>query len=173
MMWRRKKSLVNPKQQLWFGLELIVVSVGFIFLCAYLIFLPPTSEWFGGGEMASSLIQPLGELIFMDWILITFAVLILLVFGILMSHRLSGSMFGLLKVLDQFQSGNRSARVFFRKYDYLVSLMNPLNDFLSQEQKRIEETEKLLSEIENQTSGGTQEKIKQALSALRETRTRL
>jgi hypothetical protein len=167
MMWRRKKSLVDPKRQIWFGLELIVVTIGFNILCAYLIFLPPTSEWFGRGDVASSLIQPLGELIFTNWVLISFAVLILLVFGILMSHRLVGPMFGLLKVIDQFKSGNRSARVFFRKYDYLVSLMNPLNDFLSLEQRRIEETDKLLKEIEENSSGETQEKAKQARAALR------
>ena len=40
MKWRRRKSVVNFRQQIWFSLELVAVAFGFVIICAFFLFIP-------------------------------------------------------------------------------------------------------------------------------------
>jgi methyl-accepting chemotaxis protein len=139
--WRRRKSVVNMKQQLWFALELTVVSLGFVILCSFLLFMPPMSDFLTGGMDIEAVAETLLQVVLLKWPFVVLGIVILIIIGMLMSHRLSGPLFGLEKVMNQWASGNRKARVYFRKYDYLRPAMNSINSLL-------EEQDILLSKIE-------------------------
>jgi hypothetical protein len=146
MFWRRRKSVVNIRQQVWFGLELVVVAIGFVILCAFLLFIFPLGNWFGG-EVDPALLEQLMKLVFVKWPLIMLALGVLFVMGVLMSHRLAGPLFGLEKTISAWREGDRTSRVRFRKYDYLISVMKPLNDFFDDEQRKWADVEALAKDI--------------------------
>src|SRR6266481_6242321 len=98
MVWRRRKSVVNLRQQLWFALELTAVAIGFNFLCAFFLFVPPFSDLIGG-ETPEWLLTELQKMIFLKWPMIMIALLVLVVIGVLMSHRMWGPLYGLERVI--------------------------------------------------------------------------
>ena len=147
MVWRRRKSFVKPRQQIWFGLELVVVAIGFIILAAFLLFVPPMSELMGDTESNARVLEDLIKIVLLEWPLVTVAMLVLFIIGLLMSHRLAGPLFGLEKVIADWSRGDRTARVRFRKYDYLLSLKEPLNSFFDQEEQLLKQVEGVAQEI--------------------------
>ena len=93
MVWRRRKSVVNPRQQIWFGLEVVFAAFGFVILCAYLLFVPPMSDWFGGDETGGRLFDEVIRFLLIKWPMICVAGVVLFVIGVLMAHRLAGPFF--------------------------------------------------------------------------------
>jgi hypothetical protein len=135
MIWRRRRSVVSPRQQIWFGLEVVFATLGFIILCAFLLFVPPMSDWFGGEGVSPWLFDELNRFIFAKWPMVCVALVVLFVIGVVMAHRLSGPMLGLRKVISAWLNGDRKARVYFRKYDYLLPLKGPINLFLDRQEE--------------------------------------
>lgn len=132
MRWRRKRSVVSPSRQFWFGLELVAVSIGFNLLCFFFMFLSPVSEFFGGES--EDFLSSFLEIIYLKWPLILVSMVVLLFIGVLMSHRLYGPILGIQNVLRDWMAGNKDARLRIRKFDYLLPLMEPMNDLLNSQQ---------------------------------------
>jgi methyl-accepting chemotaxis protein len=149
MIWRRRKSIVDVRQQVWFGLEMVFVGLGFIILSAFLIFIPPMSDWFGE-TTPDWLLAEMSRAIFVKWPMIVVALAVLFVVGVLMAHRLAGPMKGLYGVLSSWLGGDRKARVRFRRYDYLLPMKEPLNEFLESQQRIVDGAEDLATSV----SGG-------------------
>ena len=166
MMWRRKQSIVNFRAQFWFALELLVIAIGFDILCAFFFFVPPFNEMFDGGKTSEWLFRELQAVIFTKWPLIMVAMVIFVIIGILLAHRLWGPLFGLTRVAQRWKEGDRSARVYFRKYDYLLPVKAPLNEFFDAEELLIQKVESLAREIEGDASKGDSESVKKKATEL-------
>lgn len=147
MIWRRRKSVVNPRQQIWFGLEVVFVAVGFVILCGFLLFIPPMSHWLGGDESGGWLFEELNRVVLMKWPMVFLALIVLFVIGVLMAHRLAGPMRGFAGVLSAWRKGDRKARVRFRRYDYLLPMMEPLNTFLETQEKISDQAQDLAQSV--------------------------
>jgi len=135
MKWRRKRTIVSPKHQIWFAIELVAVSIGFIVLCAFVLFVPPMSDVLKGPIDGDQLLKELTSFILYKWPMIVGAAFIYLVIGLLMSHRLWGPLYGIDRILAAWKGGERSARLRIRKHDYLITLKDPFNSFLDQEEQ--------------------------------------
>ncbi|MFH1262607.1 MAG: methyl-accepting chemotaxis protein [Pseudomonadota bacterium] len=158
---------MNPRQQIWFGLEVVFVAIGFIILCAFLLFVPPMSDWFGE-ESAPWLLDELNRTILIKWPLMFVAMIVLFIIGVLMAHRLAGPMQGLSNVLSAWMEGDRSARVRFRKYDYLLPMREPLNHFLETEENVVTQAQELArSVIAGNDSTGAKPKAEELLALLK------
>ncbi|MCB0307974.1 MAG: methyl-accepting chemotaxis protein [Bdellovibrionales bacterium] len=163
MIWRRRKSLVNPKQQIWFGLELVVVAIGFNLICFFFLFLSPISDLFGPSN--DELLTALLNTIYLKWPLVIISMIVLLLIGILMSHRLYGPLYGIHSVLDKWLTGDKSARLRIRKFDYLLPLMKPFNavlDKLEKEQQKASDLAK--AAIKQNTGSDLEQKAKDYLA---------
>jgi methyl-accepting chemotaxis protein len=168
MIWRRRKSVVDPKQQIWFGLEIVFVAVGFIILCAFLLFVPPMSDWLGGDQTGGMLFDDLNRFLLIKWPMICVAAVVLFVIGVLMAHRLSGPMKGLGAVLSAWASGDRKARVHFRRYDYILPMMEPLNAFLDgQEQMAAQASDLAQSVVRGANAAETKKKAEDLIALLK------
>ena len=154
MGWRRKQSLVNSHGQSWFALELIVITIGFSMIGFFLLFVPPMSEIIGEPEVAEEMLSLLLPFILLRWPLVILAWAILFIIGILMSHRLYGPLMGLSRTLERWMKGDRSARVYFRKYDYLLPAKKELNTFFEKHEKLLDESLALAKEIKDRATEG-------------------
>jgi methyl-accepting chemotaxis protein len=152
MMWRRRKSIVNPKQQAWFGLEMVVIAIAFNVLCAFLLFIPPMSDLFGGSEGSAELLTSLTDVVLLKWPLIVLALAVMWAFGVLMSNRLAGPLIGLERVFRSWMAGDRSARAHFRKYDYLLSVQSTINALLDQQEGLLKQAGEIASGIEQMSA---------------------
>ena len=76
-----------------------------------------------------------------------------------MSLRLSGAMFSLNKTLQKWKIGNRAARVKFRQYDYILSMQDPLNDFLEAQDSMLQRIETINQEIHEMAYRNGQKEI--------------
>jgi methyl-accepting chemotaxis protein len=164
MVWRRRQSIVDLRQQVWFGLELVFLGLGFIFLSAFLIFIPPMSDWFGE-TTADWLLAEMARAVFVKWPMVLVAFAVLFVVGVLMAHRLAGPMKGLNGVLSAWMRGDRKSRVRFRRYDYLLPMMSPLNTFLESQEKILGGAEDLAQSV---VTGGDSSASKKKAEALLE-----
>ena len=166
MRWRRRKSLVNVKQQIWFAFELIIVGISFVILCAFLLFVPPFNNVLGTGELAGKVLDNLSRLIFLNWPMIMGAIVAFGMVGVLLSHRLWGPLYQLERVLESWMKGNRRARVHFRRYDYLLPVQNSLNEFFIQQQSILEDVETRAKEIEECLKGGQSDQAAEKVRSL-------
>ncbi|HLG20429.1 MAG TPA: hypothetical protein VI895_11525 [Bdellovibrionota bacterium] len=153
MMWRRRKSVVNFRQQVWFALELVAVTLGFVMLCAFFLFVPPLSYLFEGEESTAWVLDALLRVVFMKWPVVMAALAVWFGIGLLMSHRLSGPLYGLDRTLLSWKKGDRSARVRFRKYDYLLPAKDSLNSFFDRQENLFLEVQAVLESIEKSGAG--------------------
>lgn len=158
MAWRRRKSIVNPKQQIWFGLETVMISIGFAVLCAFFLFIPPMSDLLGHDDSAAQILDAITKIVLLKWPLVMLAIVVIFIVGMLMGHRVSGPLLGLEKVITAWNRGDRKARVHFRKYDYIMSSMPFINSLLDFEERKLLEIEGLAKSIE---SGSNIEQMKQ------------
>ncbi len=150
MRWRRRKSIVNHRQQIWFGLEVLVIGLGFILLCAFLLFIPPMSDLFVTDIPSDQMFELIGTFVLQKWLMMLVAMGILFLMGMLMAHRFAGPLIGLDKVLRTWMAGDWSARVNFRKYDYILPAKEVINEFLSKEEERLKRIEELAKLIETE-----------------------
>lgn len=166
MHWRRRKSLVNMTQQIGYAMELVIVGVAFVVLCAFLLFVPPFTDLFGGGELAAKVFDSLIQLIALDWPMILIALAVFGLVGILLGHRLSGPLYQLERVLETWMKGNRRVRVHFRKYDYLLPVQGTLNEFFNHQQSMLEDVEKRAREIGESLKDGRSEQAAEQIRGL-------
>ncbi|MFH1018977.1 MAG: methyl-accepting chemotaxis protein [Pseudomonadota bacterium] len=152
MMWRRRKSIVNPRQQMWFGLEVVVIAIAFNVLCGFLLFIPPMSDLWGDPGQTARVYRSLTEVVLLKWPLVMLALLVMWAFGVLMSNRLAGPLIGLERVLRAWRAGDRTARVRFRKYDYLLPVKDSLNATLDQQEALLKQAGELADGIEKASS---------------------
>lgn len=143
MRWRRKQSVTNPRQQIWFGLEVVAIALGFVLLCAFVLFIPPMSDLIATDTPSEQVLEVFITFVLQKWIMVLLAMLILFVMGVLMAHRLYGPLFGLDKALRSWMAGDRKARVYFRKYDFLLPAKEVMNQFLSKEEDRLKRIEEV------------------------------
>jgi methyl-accepting chemotaxis protein len=154
MQWRRRRSLVNAKQQIWYAVELIIVGIAFVILCAFLLFVPPFNNLLGTVDLAAKVFDGLTRLLFFNWPMIVVAFVLFGLVGILLGHRIWGPLYQLDRVLGSWTNGDRKARVRFRKYDYLLPVENSLNEFLDLQQSILDGVEKRAKEIEEDLKAG-------------------
>jgi hypothetical protein len=137
-----------PKLQVWYGLELALVAIGFAALCGFFLFVPPTSTLFGPPQ-SELLINSLMEVILTSWPLILVACAVIVGIGVLLSHRLAGPLYGLSRTLEEWRQGNLQARVWFRKYDYLLPLKEPLNQHFEQQMNLVVKGRELAKRLQS------------------------
>ena len=154
MQWRRRRSLVNAKQQIWYAVELIIVGIAFVILCAFLLFVPPFNNLLGTVDLAAKVFDGLTRLLFFNWPMIVVAFVLFGLVGILLGHRIWGPLYQLDRVLGSWTNGDRKARVRFRKYDYLLPVERSLNEFLDLQQSLLDGVEKRAKEIEEDLKAG-------------------
>ncbi len=150
---------MNLKEQMWFSLELVAITMGFVIVCGFFLFIPPMSLLMGGEDIAESLFPQLLNFVLLKWPLVMAAFGILFVIGILMSHRLWGPLYGLERAISAWRNGDRTARVRFRKYDYLIHSRDSLNGFFDAEEALFKRTEMLAKEIEDSAKAGAMNEV--------------
>lgn len=165
MQWRRKKSLVSPKEQIFFGLELVVTAIGFNLLVFFFLYMSPMSEWFG--ESDETHLHLILQTVYAKWPLVMLSMVILTFIGVLMSHRLYGPLFGMRSVIQQWLSGNTSGRLRLRKFDYLLPIMAPMNQLLDRQARLIKLAQELAHLTQQSADAKTKEKASELLEALK------
>lgn len=133
MQWRRRKTVVNKKEQIWFALESLIQVVTVVFVLSFLLFVPPMKHWLGYDQLTNQVAQSLGLLLSLKRVWILVAVGVGFLVGLLQSHRIFGPTFAVNKVLEKRKNGDKSARVFLRKYDYMKNVEKHLNELFDQE----------------------------------------
>lgn len=129
--WRRRKNIVNFQRQVWFSVEIVMVCVAFVLVLGFLLFVPPMSLILGEVSWAQGTLESLGRLLLIKWPMVLLSFVVVFFLGILMSHRLWGPLYGLKRALQNLEHGDQDVHVFFRKYDYIYELKDPLNQFFS------------------------------------------
>ena len=168
-VWRRKQSIVNPRQQIWFALEMLLVAISFVVIVFLFLFLPPMDSWFVTPDVSQEVLESVIQIMLLKWPLVMAAFMVMFTFGLLMSHRLSGPLFSLGRATENWVKGNRKARVYFRKYDYLLPAKAALNAMFSHYEDRLNEISQLSQEIANSTSDpALKEKAQKICDLLRE-----
>lgn len=130
-----RNFLIQPGYQLRFGLYFIVSGMALLGVMIAVIFsklrtLNDTVSRSGALDIKAQSL--LNALIFdITWIsLVTFAafVLIVLVYSIVISHRIVGPTVAICAYIDELKKGNLDAKRTLRKYDELHPIMDSLQD---------------------------------------------
>ncbi len=136
MTWRRKKTIVYIKEQVWFSLEIVTNAVAMFLIIAFLLFIPPMTKLMGYESLSVTVSNSFLTLVALKWPLVLVGVGVSILIGILQSHRLFGSVYAIIKVLDAFKAGQLTHRVRLRKYDYLNDLAHAINVTLDQQEEQ-------------------------------------
>jgi nitrate/nitrite-specific signal transduction histidine kinase len=131
-----RNYLIRPGYQLRFGLYFITSGLALLGVMIAVIFsklrtLSETISRSGSLDIKSQTL--LNNLIFeMTWIsLLTFVAfaLIVLVYSIVISHRIVGPTVAICAYIEELKKGNLDARRTLRKYDELHPIMDALQEF--------------------------------------------
>jgi methyl-accepting chemotaxis protein len=135
---RRKKLLINPEFQVKFMKNLVFLNIA---ICA--TFYAAQSYFFWQArELGKSIALPSDHVFFlfiaeqqrtMTFIsLATMAAvsLIIMVFGLVYSHRIAGPVYRLQKYLKDKAAGNENGKLNFRENDYFPEMAEAVNDYI-------------------------------------------
>lgn len=162
-IYKRKQYLVSKRFQLkYVGLILLLMFMTAA-LCAYVVYY--TGMLFMSEKLAN--VYPQGRFvhivsivnfrIFLSVILISPMVALV---GIFLSHRISGPVYRLERVLEEIASGDLTPHITLRKKDELANLANGINSVTEGLRKTIGAAKSRLDKSEAEISG-----LKKALAA--------
>jgi len=131
---RRKRYFIRSGLQARY-LRLILLAVAlptFLFACClyYLIFYLMEEQLGIPESIAYNITPVLGKINFILLVGLPVIAVALLLWGLLISHRIAGPIYRLEKELDKISKGDFSLRIKFRKKDELASIAEGINKIL-------------------------------------------
>ncbi len=146
--FKRKQYLVSPKFQLKYSGIILLLMFITALMCSYVVYY--TSMVMMGEKLAS--VYPQGRLVSIVKlvnlrILLSLILMspVVIVIGILLSHKIAGPIFRIERFLNKMASGDFTSRISLRKGDELMTIAERMNS-LSESLKGAISNHKVLSE---------------------------
>jgi len=172
---RRHTVYIQKKFQINFIIRFSFIAFGAMVLTSILLYFL-TKDTLTTTFVSSSLaIQATSSVILQDLIITNLIVLVCFIIAtvfltLYVSHRISGPLYQIEKIIDLVSQGNLKLQVSFREGDQLKNIGAKLNNMINSLNKRIRQIQSEIGEIKDlsQSSDGKAEEAKEKIEKLDE-----
>jgi methyl-accepting chemotaxis protein len=172
---RRKKKIIDFIGQLQMAIEVLMHVILFGVLTILVIYMDPLATMFSEHSLEThqNLLAALMEINFGKWPFLIIICLVVSLSSVLFSHRILGPSYKIKMMLNKYASRDLVVPTYLRKHDYLMDLVEPMNDLRGTITEDISAIKEEISKLEKNLSEMPEGEAKHsALSALEGIRSR-